>query len=214
MDVNYVLLLFVAIIMALAYGILGFFAARMSSGEAWSWPKFAATTVYSVVVEFLAVQLGVLNLENVANWQAIFTPLWAEYMLVYTGLLYAFQKISVPVVTRAMTTYKVFPTTKIAKVDPTRKMDDETRSTFFNDNPAKQQILDCVDQAEAKQTYRYAIAAGAWEYLVEYGEVTGAKHYWYKVWGGIQAAVWKPISVECLENIRATGKFPAYNDLY
>ena len=214
MDVNYILLLFVAIVMALAYGILGYFSARMSSGETWNWPKFFATVVYSIVVGFLAVQVGAINLENIANWQTIFSPIWAEYLLIYTGLLYVFQKIVPAVWDKVANRTYFYP--KVMKVDPARKMDQETRDKFFNDqkDAIRVAILKAVDEAEAKTTFRYAIEAGAWIYLVEFGEVTGAKHYFFKQWFGTSVVSWKPITVECLETIRKTGKFPDYDDLY
>lgn len=214
MDVNYILLLFVAIVMALAYGILGYFSARMSSGEAWNWPKFFATVVYSVIVGFFAVQTGVISLETIANWQTIFSPVWAEYLLIYTGLLYVFQKIIPTVWDKVANRTYFYP--KVMKVDPARKMDQETRDKFFNDqkDAIRVAILKAVDEAEAKTTYRYAIEAGAWIYLVEYGEVTGAKHYFFKQWFGTSVVSWKAITVECLEAIRKTGKFPDYDDLY
>ncbi len=93
-----------------------------------------------------------------------------------------------------------------------RKMSESRRHNMVFDQPAQIQpmILDCVDAAEAKLTWRYVIAAGAWEYLIEAGVLTGAKHYWYFKSGKVQ---WKPISVNTLETIRSTGKWPDYSKL-
>jgi hypothetical protein len=214
MDVNYVLLLFVAIIMALAYGIIGYFSARMSTGDPWSWSKFAATIVYSVVVGFFAVQTGVITLENIANWQAILSPVWTEYILIYTGLLYVFSKFVVPAVQQFTSKTVIYP--KKEGVSPSRKMDAETRNWLVSDQkePVATGVLKAVDAAEAEGTYRYAIEAGAWIYLVEFGEVTGAKHYYFRGWFGTATVAWKAITSECLETIRKTGRFPEYSELY
>jgi hypothetical protein len=214
MDVNYILLLFVAIIMALAYGLLGYFSARMSTGEPWSWSKFAATIVYSFVVGFFAVQTGVITLENIANWQTIFSPLWAEYVLIYTGLLYVFSKFVVPAIQQVTSKTVIFP--KAEGIDPAHRMDGETRHWLVSDQkePIANGVMKVVDAAESVKTYRYAIEAGAWIYLVEFGIVTGAKHYYFRGWFGTQAVSWKPITSECLETIRKTGRFPDYSDLY
>lgn len=93
-----------------------------------------------------------------------------------------------------------------------RKMNGDRRNNMIEDQPAQIQkmILDCVDQAETKTTWRYAIQAGAWIYLIEYGVLTGAKHYFYWQSGSVE---WKPISVECIEKIRKSRKFPEYSQL-
>jgi hypothetical protein len=93
-----------------------------------------------------------------------------------------------------------------------RKMSEERRHNMVVDQPSnlQQMILDCVDQAEKGITWRYAIQAGSWVYLIEYGVLTGAAHYFY--WSGAKVE-WKPISVLTLETIRKTGKFPGYGKL-
>jgi hypothetical protein len=93
-----------------------------------------------------------------------------------------------------------------------RKMSESRRHNMVFDQPVnlQQMILDCVDSAESKTTWRYAVRGGSWEYLIEYGILTGAKNYTY--WNGGKVE-WKPISVETLESIRKTGKFPEYSQL-
>jgi hypothetical protein len=63
-------------------------------------------------------------------------------------------------------------------------------------------------------TYQYAIESGAWIFLIEGGELTGAKHYFFRGWFGVSAVSWKPISDACLTAIRKTGRFPEYDKLY
>jgi hypothetical protein len=93
-----------------------------------------------------------------------------------------------------------------------RRMNEERLHNMVFDQPVnlQQPIRDCVTDAESKTTWRYAIQAGAWEYLIEYGVQTGGKHYWYYKAPKVQ---WKPISVETLEKIRSTGKWPDYSQL-
>lgn len=93
-----------------------------------------------------------------------------------------------------------------------RKMNEDRLSNMVFDQPPhlQQPIRECVSAAEFKTTWRYVIQAGAWEYLIEYGVQTGGKHYWYYKSPKVD---WKPISVETLENIRKTGKWPDYSQL-
>lgn len=93
-----------------------------------------------------------------------------------------------------------------------RKMNEDRLHNMVQDQPSylQQPIRDCVAAAESKTTWRYVIQAGAWEYLIEYGVQTGGKHYWYYKAPNV---AWKPISVETLERIRASGKWPDYSVL-
>jgi hypothetical protein len=86
-DVNYVLLLFVAIVVALAYGLIGLFAAWAQKGESFEPRKFIATIIYSIALGIIAVNLGLISLTNVTL--DIFNPLWLEY----AGLLYVVNKV-------------------------------------------------------------------------------------------------------------------------
>lgn len=213
-DMNYFLLLAVAIIVGLAYGLPGVFADWLKNGSKIDFARLGATIVYSIVVGIIAVQTGVLTLDNIVNWQTLLTPVWTIYMGFYLMMLYLFSKIVVPVVQQFTSRTTLFP--KPAGIDPLHKMDEETRHWLVSDQkePISSGVLRAVDDAQSKSTYRYAIEAGAWIYLVEFGIVTGAKHYYFKNWFGTSVVDWKPITVECLENIRKTGKFPDYNDLY
>jgi len=213
MDVNYIVLLAVTIVMGLAYGFIGFFATAVKTGESFDIKKLIATIIYSIIVGVIAVQTGAISLETLANWQAIFSPIWEMYFGIYLGLMYIFSKVVVPVVstlTKKMQFYSV------VGIDPLHKMDEATRHWLVSDqSPALQvNILAAVDDAQAKSTYRYAIEAGAWIYIVEFGVVTGARHALFKWWFGTSIVEWKPITVECLENCRKTGRIPDYNDLY
>ena len=214
MDINFLVLLIVAVIMAMAYGVLGLFANWMNSGAKFDIRQFLATLVYSIVVGIIAVSLNLISLDTLANWQAIFSPIWTAYTLVYTGLLYVFGKIIPPVA--GMVFNKTTFYARTAKWNPNRKMDEETRGMFFDDNPYKSQILNMVDQAESTtpMTGQYAIEAGKWVYLVEGGEVFGAKHYFFNGWLGTSNVRWKPCSDACFESIRKTCKFPEFDDLY
>ena len=95
MDVNYLLLLAIAIIVGLAYGLPGLFADFVKNGSKVDWAKLAATIIYSVVVGVIAVQTGVLSLDTLPNWQTLLTPIWTLYMGFYLFLLYLFSKIVV-----------------------------------------------------------------------------------------------------------------------
>ena len=217
MDANYMALLLVAILMGIVYGIIGFFGDKLNTDGSFKTAKFLATIVYSIIIGVLAVVTGVFNFESVANWQAILSPIWTLYSGFYLFLIYAFSKVVVPVASNlAARTAKVTWYPKLATVDPNRKMDAETRMKFFTDQPdeLRKSILAQVDEAEANHVWRYAIEAGAFIYLVEFGEVFGSKHYWYKFWIGSMVAQWKACTVACFEEIRTSCKFPDFDKLY
>lgn len=217
MDVNYLLLLAIAIIVGLAYGLPGLFADFIKNGSKVDWAKLAATIIYSVIVGVCAVQSGVLTMDTLPNWQTLLTPVWTMYMGLYLFLLYLFSKIVVPVASH-VSQKTTFYVKKLATVDPNRHMDPESRNYLVFDLPTQNQAptLACVDKAEATVpvTMRYAIQSGAWIFLVEFGELTGAKHYYFRGWFGTSDITWKPISVDCLEACRKTGRIPEYEDLY
>jgi len=86
-DVNYVVLLITAIVVALAYGLIGFFSALSKTGEVFQWNKLAATIAYSIFIGYIAVVTGLITLTNLSF--NFFDPVWYEYL----GVLYFFQTI-------------------------------------------------------------------------------------------------------------------------
>ena len=217
MDVNYLLLLAIAIIVGLAYGLPGLFADFVKNGSKIDWAKLAATIIYSIIVGVLAVQTGVLTMDTLPNWQTLLSPVWVTYAGLYAFLLYLFSKVFVPVASH-VAQKTVFYTKKLATVDPARKMDPESRKFLVFDLPTQNQAptLACVDKMESTVpvTMRYAIQSGAWIFLVEFGELTGSKLYYFRGWFGTSDITCKPITSECLEACRASGRIPEYEDLY
>jgi len=213
MDVNYVVLILVAVVLALAYGLLGWLKEYIQNGQKFDLTTFLTTIVYSIVVGLVAVQTGLIDLTTLSNWQSVFSVMWISYAMVYTGLLYIVGKIVTIITTPLASKTTFFP--KKASVDPNRKMDEESRHWLVSDQKTLgNAILGAVNSAESVPTWRYAIEAGAWIYLVEFGEVTGAKHYFFRNWFGTSHVSWKPITSQCLEAIRSTGRFPDYDKLY
>ena len=212
-DINYILLMITAVIMALAYGLIGFFADKVNNGGSFNLPKLLATVVYSIIVGVIAVNTGVITLQNIGDYQTVFSPVWVMYGGVYLGLIYVFSKVVVPIFDRATTTTKFYARKAAAAFG--RKMDPESRNFLVFDLPewSKQLTLNCVDAAEAQSCFQYAIESGNWIFLIENGELTGAKHYWARFWKG-QSVQWKPITPECLETCRKTGRIPDFTDLY
>ena len=213
MDINYIMVLAIAIIMAIAYGILGFFADKLNNNGTWDWSKFVVTIIYSIIIGVAAVVSGAFNFETIANWQTIFSPMWTMYAGLYMGMLYFFQKFIVPIFTRITTKVQFYPRKQQMGI---RKMDVESRGFLTFDLPewAKKPTLACVDAAEAIQQFQYAIQSASWIFLIENGELTGAKHYWFRGWFGSGTVDWKPISAKCLEDARKSGRIPDYGKLY
>jgi hypothetical protein len=206
-------LIAIAIVMAFVFGLIRYAKKSQETGESWDWLKFAPTAIYSVVLGLIMAITGVVNLDNLANFSALFDGTWVAYLSLFTFILYAWENVVIPFIKSRLTVTEFY---KVATVDPNRKMDDETRRWLVSDRSDKMKVLvlAAVDEAQAKSTWRYDINSGAWEYLVEFGIVTGGKHYLWKDWIGDGTVVWKQISVACLEAIRATGKWPDYDKLY
>ena len=215
MDINYIVLLVVSIILALAFDLPGYFNNLVTKKENFDLPSLAATVIYSIIVGFLAVQSGLITLVNLSQWQDIFTGAFATYAGIQLFLLYLFTKVVAPAVTHLASKTTFYPK-KYATIDPNRHMDPDSRKFLIFDLPVQDQgtTLACVDQAEATVpvTMRYAIESGAWVFLVEFGELTGAKHFWFKGWMGVPVQ-WKPISAATLEACRKKGFIQEYDDL-
>lgn len=86
MDVNFLVLIVVAIIVSIAYGVPGIFASIVG-GKKFELNKFLATVLYAIVVALIGVFTGVVSLTNIS--MDIFNPIWYEYI----GVLYIFQKV-------------------------------------------------------------------------------------------------------------------------
>jgi len=205
-------LILVSLILAFGYALIRFAKKNQETGESWDWYKFAPTAIYAEILGVIMAVTGGVNLANLTDFSMLMDGKWIVYFSLFTFIMYAWENVVIPFIKARLTVTEFYP--RPQKVNPDRKMDQETREKFFNDNPCKVAILNAVNDAEAKKTYRYTLAAGAWEYLVEFGEVTGGKHYLYKFWIGSLDAIWKEISSTCLEAIRSTGKWPDYDKLY
>jgi hypothetical protein len=215
MDINYLVLVIVSIILALAYDLPGYFNNLVTKKEDFDFPSLAATVIYSIVVGFLAVQSGLITLVNLSQWQDIFSGAFATYAGLQLVLLYFFTKVAVPVVTH-LTARTTWYTPKFKGAAPGRKMDPESRKFLVFDLPAQNQglTLTCVDQAESTIPipFQYAIESGQWVFLIENAELTGAKHYLFKGWLGVPVQ-WKPISAATLAACRKSGFIQEYDDL-
>ena len=215
MDITFELvkLIIISVIMAFVFGLIRYAKKAQDTGESWDWLKFAPTAIYSVILGFIMAFTGVVNLNNLSSFASLFDGTWLAYLSLFTFILYAWENVVIPFIKARLTVTEFY---KATPSDPLNKMNAETRHWLVSDRPAKTGalVLAAVDEAQALGTYRYTIDSGAWEYLIEFGEVTGGKHYLYKFWIGSLDAIWKEISSTCLEAIRTTGKWPDYDKLY
>lgn len=216
MDITVELLklIVISIVMAFVFGLIRVAKKNQETGEAWDWLKFAPTAIYSVILGFIMAWTGIINLNNLSDFAGLFDGTWVAYLTLYTTILYIWENIVIPFIKARLTVTKTYPLP--VSIDPLHQMNEETRKWLISDQPEqyKKLILNAVDEAQAAKTYRYAISAGAWEFLIEFGIVTGGKHYLWKGWFGNGAVLWKAISSACLEAIRSTGKWPDYDKLY
>jgi hypothetical protein len=220
MDITFELikLIVISIVMAFVFGLIRVAKKNQETGEAWDWLKFAPTAIYSVILGFIMAWTGIINFNNLADFAGLFDGTWVAYLTLYTTILYVWENIVIPFIKNRLTVVVKDPAQFVrpATVDPLRQMDQETREWLVKDQPEpyKGLILKAVDTAQDQKVIRYAISAGAWEFLIEFGIVTGGKHYLWKGWFGSGVVVWKAISSACLEAIRSTGKWPDYDKLY
>jgi hypothetical protein len=207
-------LIVISIIFAFVFGLIRYAKKAQDTGETWDWMKFAPTAIYSVILGFIMAFTGVVNLNTLANFSALFDGTWIAYLSLFTFILYAWENLVIPFIKARLTVTKFYLVS--VGIDPLNKMNPEIRKWLISDRPPEMRlkVLAAVDEAQAKGTYRYDINSGPWEYLVEFGIVTGGKHYLWKDWFGDGSVVWKSISVACLEAIRTTGKWPDYDKLY
>lgn len=215
MDITFELikLIVVSVLMAFVYGLIRYANKNQETGATWDWIKFAPTAIYSIILGIIMAVTGVVNFNNLAGFSGLFDGTWLAYLTLYTFILYAWENVVVPFLKARLTVTEFY---KVATIDPLNKMNAETRKWLVSDRPAEiaSKVLAAVDEAQGKGTYRYDINSGPWEYLVEFGIVTGGKHYLWKGWIGDGIVVWKEISSACLESIRSTGKWPDYGKLY
>ena len=206
-------LVIISIIMAFTFGLIRYAKKAQDTGEKWDWLKFAPTAIYSVILGFIMAFTGVVDLNNLAGFAALFDGTWITYLTLFTFILYAWENVVVPFLKARLTVTEFY---KITAIDPLSKMNEVTRKWLVSDRTPEMgaKVLNAVDEAQDLKTYRYCINSGPWEYLVEFGIVTGGKHYFWKGWFGDGTVLWKPISVACLETIRKTGKWPDYGKLY
>lgn len=216
MDITFELvkLIIISVIMAFVFGLIRYAKKAQDTGESWDWLKFAPTAIYSVILGFIMAFTGIVNLNNLGSFASLFDGTWIAYLSLFTFILYAWENVAIPFIKARLTVTKFYPVT--AGIDPLNKMNPETRKWLVSDRlpEMRLKVLGAVDEAEAAKTYRYDINSGPWEYLVEFGIVTGGKHYLWREWLGDGSVVWKSISVACLEAIRTTGKWPDYDKLY
>jgi hypothetical protein len=213
-TVELIKLIVISIVMAFVFGLIRVAKKNQETGEAWDWLKFVPTAIYSVILGFIMAWTGIVNFNNLADFAGLFDGTWVTYLTLYTTILYIWENAVIPFIKNRLTVTTMYPLP--AGIDPLNKMNAETRKWLVSDRPADigVKILSKVDEAEAAKTYRYDINSGPWEYLIEFGIVTGGKHYLWKGWIGNGDVVWKAISSACLEAIRSTGKWPDYDKLY
>lgn len=215
MDITFELvkIIVVSVLYASAYNLMRYTAKIIEAKEKWDFFKFLPTAFYAAALGVILAVSGLVNINDLSNFQQLFDAKWIVYLSFYTMFLYVWESIIVTWIKARLTVTEFY---KVTTIDPLNKMNAETRKWLISDRTPDMgaKVLGAVDDAQAKGTYRYDINSGPWEYLVEFGIVTGGKHYLWKGWIGDGIVVWKAISVPCLEAIRATGKWPDYDKLY
>jgi hypothetical protein len=213
----------IGVITGIAYSVFNYFTKQ--NAEPFETKRFVASVVFGIIIGLASAYAAIVNhlTPEGLDWNFVAGTfiLYSGYQIyINRGMDVIWIKLfgtkvggshwffdqwigtSVPVPTDELKTDTLYY----------RKMNEDRLSNMVFDQPSylQQPIRDCVADAEGKTTWRYVIQAGAWEYIIEYGVQTGGKHYWYYKSPKVS---WKPISVDTLETIRKTGKWPDYSQL-
>jgi len=211
-----------AVFAAVLYQIVLKFKDDPNLSQPIDWASLYANIIFGVVAGIVAWALGInVTIEWLGGQIAAFGVIIALMDHIIVGIMnrtvqkakFVFIKKDGSLLSNPAnkTDMKSFLAGAIATM---RKMDPGSREFLVFDLPewAKQPTLNAVDQAELKSTYQYAIQSASWIFLIEDGELTGAKHYWFRSWFGAPI-LWKPISASTLEACRKTGRIPDYEYL-
>jgi uncharacterized membrane protein YeaQ/YmgE (transglycosylase-associated protein family) len=79
-DVNVIALFFTSVIIALAWGLIGFFSSKVTAGAAWDPRKLIATIIYSIILGIIGAVTGAFTLSNPSL--DVFTVIDAKYFAV------------------------------------------------------------------------------------------------------------------------------------
>ena len=216
--------LFVAILAAVVYTIILKFKDDPNLSQPIVWSTLYAHLVFGVALGILAWATGInVTIDWLGGQIAAYGVVIALIDHIFTGIInrtvaapkFVFKTKSGQLLKNPApaTDRKSFLAGVIATI---RHMDPESRNYLIFDLPlwAQQITLNCVDQAEAKNCFQYAIQSANWVFLIEDGELTGAKHFWTMFgWYGTSNVMWKPITAATLQKIRDTGRFPDYSAL-
>lgn len=104
MDYNYVAFVGTIILQTLIFGLSGYWADRIKNGGEFQPYKLVITLVYATFVAIIVVTSGIVDVTTLSDFMAdptvILTPVWIQYMFVYTGLMYFVNKYIDPIVAK------------------------------------------------------------------------------------------------------------------
>ena len=217
--------IFVAVLAAIVYTVILKFKDDPNITQPIDWPNLAANIIVGIALGVIAWAGGItVTIDWLGGQIAAYGVIIALLDHIINGLLnrtvraakFVFYKKDGTLLSTPMSPIERAQFLAGALATGIRKMSEESRHFLIFDLPqwAQQPTLNCVDEAELKGTFQYAIQTANWVYLIENGQLTGAKHFWtFFGWYGTSNVTWKPISPATLETIRRTGRIPDYANL-
>jgi hypothetical protein len=218
--------IFVAVLAAIVYTVILKFKDDPNVTQPIDWPNLAANVIVGIVLGIVAWASGItVTIDWLGGQIAAYGVIIALLDHIISGLLNRTVRAAKFVFYDKDGTLLSTPMSAVERAQflaggalaaGLRKMSPASRHYLIFDLPlwAQQPTLNCVDEAELKNTFQYAIQTANWIYLIENGQLTGAKHFWTMFgWYGTSNVMWKQISPATLETIRNTGRIPDYANL-
>jgi hypothetical protein len=114
MDVEYISLVVTILLQTLVFAFSGYWADRVKNGGEFNPYKLLITLLYAVVVAAIIVASGIIDVSTVGSFlenpAVILEPVWIQYMFVYTGMMYFFNKYIDPYLSKTQLYQKVIRT--------------------------------------------------------------------------------------------------------
>jgi hypothetical protein len=104
MDVEFITLVSAILLQTLIFGISGYIADKVKNGGEFQLYKLVITFIYATIVAVIVVNSGIVDMISLGDFlkdpTAILSPVWMQYMFVYTGIMYFVNKYVDPFVAK------------------------------------------------------------------------------------------------------------------
>jgi hypothetical protein len=111
MDVEYITFVGTIILQTLIFALSGWWADRVKNGGEFNPYKLLITLLYAIIVAVIIIASGIVDVTSIGSFlenpSVILEPVWFEYLMIYTGMMYFFNKFVDPYLSKTQTYQKV-----------------------------------------------------------------------------------------------------------